>query len=152
MPFDEKLVSESFDFDAAQVADLRARWRDLLDLAVWGDLKTQKIGAVPRLRKRLLELGENLRSVINDRSWIPQERERVKGAMGAMLNLRDALLQLERAAQVIDGGEDFARFEQELLAFRQKLLQFVEKHEKLWGDLLETLYDEALDEDDDEDD
>jgi hypothetical protein len=149
MPFDPKLVAESFAFDSDQVADLRTRWRDLLDLAVWGDLKTQKIGAVPRLRKRLLELGENLRSVINDRSWIPQERERIKGAMGAMLNLRDALLQLERAAQVIDGGEDFPRFEQDILELRQRLLVFVEKHEKLWGDLLESLYDEAEDDEDD---
>jgi hypothetical protein len=149
MPFDPKLVAESFAFDSDQVADLRTRWRDLLDLAVWGDLKTQKIGAVPRLRKRLLELGENLRSVINDRSWIPQERERIKGAMGAMLNLRDALLQVERAAQVIDGGEDFPRFEQDTLELRQRLLVFVEKHEKLWGDLLESLYDEAEDDEDD---
>ncbi len=151
MPFDPKLVAESFAFDSDQVADLRTRWRDLLDLAVWGDLKTQKIGAVPRLRKRLLELGENLRSVVNDRSWIPQERERIKGAMGAMLNLRDALLQLERAAQVIDGGEDFPRFEQDILEFRQNLLVFVEKHERLWGDLLESLYDEAIEEDDEDD-
>ncbi|HDP89677.1 MAG TPA: hypothetical protein ENN42_06965 [Thioalkalivibrio sp.] len=151
MPFDEQRVTESFAFDPAQIDDLRTRWRDLLELAVWGDLKTQKIGAVPRLRKRVLELGENLRSVINDRSWIPQERERIKGAMGAMLNLRDALLQLERAAQVIDGGEDFARFERDILAFRQQLLVFIEKHERLWGDLLESLYDEPLDEDTEDD-
>ncbi|MBD3619327.1 MAG: hypothetical protein HUJ28_07635 [Chromatiales bacterium] len=151
MPFDEQRVAESFAFDPAQIDALRTGWRDLLDLAVWGDLKTQKIGAVPRLRKRLLELGENLRSVINDRRWIPQERERIKGAMGAMLNLRDALLQLERAAQVIDGGEDFARFETDLLDFRQQLLVFIEKHERLWGDLLESLYDEPLDDEDDDD-
>ena len=151
MPFDKELVAESFAFDPDQIADLRTRWRDLVDLAVWGDLKTQKIGAVPRLRKRLLELGENLRSVVNDRSWIPQERERIKGAMGAMLNLRDALLQLERAAQVIDGGEDFPQFEKDVLDFRQRLLVFVEKHEKLWGDLLESLYDAAEEEDDEDD-
>lgn len=151
MPFDEQRVAASFAFDPAQIDALRTGWRDLLDLAVWGDLKTQKIGAVPRLRKRLLELGENLRSVINDRRWIPQERERIKGAMGAMLNLRDALLQLERAAQVIDGGEDFARFETDLLDFRQQLLVFIEKHERLWGDLLESLYDEPLDDEDDDD-
>jgi hypothetical protein len=151
MPFDEQRVAESFAFDPAQIDALRTGWRDLLDLAVWGDLKTQKIGAVPRLRKRLLELGENLRSVINDRRWIPQERERIKGAMGAMLNLRDALLQLERAVQLIDGGEDFARFETDLLDFRQQLLVFIEKHERLWGDLLESLYDEPLDDEDDDD-
>ena len=150
MPFDEKLVTESFAFDPDRITDLRTRWRALIDLAVWGDLKTQKIGAVPRLRKRLLELGENLRSVINDRRWIPQERERIKGAMGAMLNLRDALLQFERSAQLIDGGEDFTQFEKDILEFRQRLLVFVEKHEQMWGDLLESLYDEEPEDDEDD--
>lgn len=152
MPFDETLVQASFDFDAEQITDLRNRWRDLMDLCVWGDLKSQKIGAIPRLRKRVLETGENLRSVLNDRRWIPQVRERIKGAMAASLNLRDALLQLERAAQVVDGGEDFKQFERDILDFRQQLLLFMEKHEKLWGDLLESLYDEPLDDDEEDED
>lgn len=151
MPFDETLVRQSFAFDADTVADLRARWLALLDLCVWGELKSHKIGAVPKLRKRLLELGENLRSVVNDRSWIPQPRERVKGAMGACLNLRDALLQLERSAQVIEGGTDFARFEEQILSLRQDLLRFLEGHEHLWAELLEAQYDEPLDDEDDED-
>ena len=148
MPFDEQLVRQSFDFDPEQIQDLRRRWIALLELGVWGDLKSQKIGAIPRLRKRLLETGENLRSVVNDRSWIPQVRERIKGAMAASLNLRDALLHLDRAAQVVDGGEDFADFERDILEFRHNLLAFMEKHEQQWGDLLESQYDEPVEDDD----
>lgn len=144
MPFDETLLRQSFDFDTSVIADLRARWLALLDLCVWGELKSRKIGAVPKLRKRLLELGENLRSVVNDRGWIPQPRERIKGALGACLNLRDSLLQLERAAKTIDGGADFARFERDILALRQDLLRFLEHHENLWAQLLDSQYDEPL--------
>ncbi len=148
MPFDEQLVRQSFDFDPEPLQDLRRRWIALLELAVWGDLKSQKIGAIPRLRKRLLETGESLRSVVNDRSWIPQVRERIKGAMAASLNLRDALLNLDRAAQAVDGGEDFAHFERDILEFRHNLLAFMEEHEQLWGDLLESQYDEPVEDDD----
>lgn len=146
MAFDEQSVARSFAFDPDQVAELRRRWCDLMDMCVWADLKSGKIGAVPRLRKRMLELGEALRSVASDRSWIPHPREQVKGALAASLNLRDALLSLERAARLIDGGRDFAAFEVDLLAFRERLLKFVEKHEMLWGDLLESQYDGPVDE------
>jgi hypothetical protein len=137
---DAERIAESFRFDAGQVAELRARWLALLDLSVWGELKSAKIGAVPRLRKRALELGEKLRSLVGDRGWIPQPREQVKGAMAASLNLRDALLQLERAAVLLEGGADFPRFEADLLVFRQRLLRLMEHHERLWGDLLESQY------------
>ncbi|HKJ09496.1 MAG TPA: hypothetical protein VKA76_10450 [Gammaproteobacteria bacterium] len=142
MAFDEQVVAQSFAFDPDQVAELRRRWRDLLDLCVWADLKSAKIGTLPRLRKRVLEVGENLRSVTSDRSWIPHPREQVKGAMAASLNLRDALLNLERSAKLVDGGRDFETFERDLLAFRQQLLKFVEKHEMRWAQLLESQYDE----------
>jgi hypothetical protein len=139
---DKEKVAASFAFDPEQVAALRTRWLELLDLAVWGDLKSARIGAVPRLRKRLLELGEHLRSLVSDRTWIPQPREQVKGAMGASLNLRESLLNLERAAVLLEGGADFPQFEQGLLDFRGRLLTLMERHEALWGDLLESQYRE----------
>ncbi|WP_018862706.1 MULTISPECIES: hypothetical protein [unclassified Thioalkalivibrio] len=147
MPFDPQQLEDSFAFDPETTSDLRERWSRLITNAVWGDLKTGTIGAVPRLRKRLLELGENLRSLLSDRAWIPHERERVKGAMAAALNLRDSLQQTDRAAKLLNGGEDFAAFESDYLAFRKVLLTFLEKHEQAWGDLLESLYDDAPDED-----
>jgi len=143
MVFEPQRVAESFAFDAESVAELRARWGALMDLCVWGDLKAAKIGALPRLRKRVLEVGEHMRSLFSDRAWVPVARERVKGAMAASLNLRDTLLSLERAAKLVDGGADFAAFEDAMLSFRRDLLAVMERHEQLWGDLLEAQYDAA---------
>ncbi|WP_018875992.1 MULTISPECIES: hypothetical protein [unclassified Thioalkalivibrio] len=152
MPFDPQQLERAFAFDPDTVQDLRERWSRLITDAVWGELKTGTIGAVPRLRKRLLELGENLRSMLSDRAWIPHERERVKGAMAASLNLRDSLQQTDRAAKLLNGGADFETFEADYLAFRKHLLAFIEHHEQIWGDLLESLYDEAPDTDDRDED
>ncbi len=148
MAMDDTQVARTFEFEAKAIADVRARWRVLMDACVWHDLKATRIGALPRLRKRMLAVGEGMRSLFSARAWMPVARERVKGAMAASLNLRDALLQLERAAQLIEGGEDFAQFESHLLAFRQRLLRIMEHHEQGWCDLLEAQYDEVLDDDD----
>lgn len=151
MPFDPELLEHSFAFDPDTVADLRSAWSELIVAVVWDDLKSSSIGALPRLRKRVLEVGENLRSLLSDRRWIPHERERVKGAMAASLNLRDSLQQADRAAKLVSGGKDFPRFEPRYLAFRQRLLAFIETHEQRWGDLLESLYAEDPDADEDVD-
>ena len=148
MPWDETQVERSFDFDQAQVTDLRARWLQLIEISVWGDLKSTNIGALPRLRKRMLELGEHLRSLLTRRDWLSQPREQVKSAMASSVNLREALLNLERAAKLVNGGDDFARFERGLLDFRQRLLRLMEKHEMQWGELLEQQYDEPVDDED----
>ncbi|OBS10127.1 hypothetical protein [Acidihalobacter prosperus] len=148
MAFDPARVSASFDFDRDTLDGLRRDWLTLLDLSVFGAVKSSKIGAVDRLRRRLLEIGEGLRSLTNDRSWIPHPREQIKGAMGASVKLRDTLLGLERAAQPLDGGDDFPRFEHELLDFRRRLLQLIERHETLWAALLDEQYEEDTEEDD----
>jgi hypothetical protein len=150
MSFEPQQMERAFAFDPQQVQALRQGWGRLMEALVWGDIRTTKLGALPRLRKRFLELGENLRSVVSDRSWIPHPRERVKGAMGACLNLRDTLNQVERGAQGLDGGADFPAFEQELLAFRQALLLLLEQHEPLWADMLEAQYDTSLEDDEDD--
>jgi hypothetical protein len=140
MAFDPAELEAAFAFDTETVDRLREAWSGLIMMVVWADLKSGTIGALPRLRKRVLEVGENLRSLLSDRRWIPHERERVKGAMAASLNLRDSLLQADRAAKLVSEGADFERFEASYLAFRQQLLTLVETHERRWGDLLESLY------------
>jgi hypothetical protein len=145
MAFDTEQLERSFAFDSETVRNLRAAWSELMVAVVWDDLKSGSIGALPRLRKRVLDVGENLRSLLSDRRWIPHERERVKGAMAASLNLRDSLLQTDRAAKLVSGGEDFKRFEERYLDFRRRLLAFIETHEQRWGDLLESLYAEDPD-------
>ncbi len=147
MALDAQQVAVSFQFDPEQVADLHSRWLRLLDLSVWGELKSAQMGVLPRLRKRLLELGENLRSLLSDRTWIPQPREQVKGAMGASLRLRDSLGDLERAAALIEGGADFPQFERGLLEFRQRLLTLMEGHEHVWAGLLDSQYSDDVEDD-----
>lgn len=142
MLFAQDVLQKSFTFDPESVADLRRLWTELAEIAVWGDLKSGTIGAVPRVRKRVLEVGENTRSLISDRRWIPNDRERVKGAMAASLNLRDSLMQADRAVKLLTGGDAFADFEHRYLLFRKHLLTLMEKHEQCWGDLLESLYSE----------
>ena len=139
---DNVAVQASLCFDETAVADLRTQWQQLISLSVWGALRSQKLGALPRLRKRLLELGENLASLMAARDWIPQPRERVKSALGASIKLRDSLLALERAAQLLHDGDDFAEFESLLLRFRQQLLQLLEHHEPRWAALLDSQYHE----------
>ncbi|MGH8747266.1 MAG: hypothetical protein ACREUK_12350, partial [Burkholderiales bacterium] len=67
--------------DARWLAALRRNWLALADLALWGGAQSSKLGALPRLRKRILELGERLASLGASRSWIPQPRERLKSAL-----------------------------------------------------------------------
>lgn len=143
MPFEEIKLEESFAFDPKRVDELRQLWGDLIQIAVWGNVKSGTIGATPRMRKRILEVGEHLASLLSDRRWIPNDRERVKGAMASSLNLRDALLQMDRTAKLLQSGEDFPEFERLYLEFRKKLLVFMELHEQMWGALLESLYDES---------
>ncbi|APZ41875.1 hypothetical protein [Acidihalobacter ferrooxydans] len=151
MAFDPERVTASLTFDPDTLATLRREWLELLDLAVFGDVRSGKIGAVDRMRKRLLECGEGLRSLTNDRGWIPHPREQIKSSMGASMKLRDTLLGLERAAQSVDSGEDFSHFEKKLLGFRQRLLELIERHEHQWATLLDEQYIDA-DADENEDD
>ncbi|MFO8154018.1 hypothetical protein [Thioalkalivibrio sp.] len=152
MAFDPEQLENSFAFDPDAIAELRAAWSELIVAVVWDDLKSSSIGALPRLRKRVLEVGENLRSLLSDRRWIPHERERVKGAMAASLNLRDSLQQADRAARLVSGGADLKPFEERYLSFRKRLLTLIEIHEQRWGDLLESLYAEDAEPDEDPED
>ena len=142
MTFDTQKVEASFAFDPDTVAHLRQSWLKLLDTSVWGDVTSTKIGAVARMRKRLLEVGENMRSVTASRDWIPHPREQLKSGLGASVKLRDSLLGLERAAATLEGGEDFKDFEAALLTFRRELLMLLEQHEAWWAELLDSQYDE----------
>lgn len=142
MTFDQKQLAQSFMFDPDAVKRLREAWRELMDLSVWGDLHAGKIGAVARLRKRLLEVGENMRSFVASRDWIPHQREQLKSGLGSSVKLRDSLLSLERAAVSLESGEDFKGFEALLLGFRQELLTLMEKHEAQWAALLDSQYAE----------
>lgn len=143
MTLDRRQVSESLTFDPASVAALRQSWLRLMNIGVWGELSSPKIGAMARMRKRLLEVGENLRSLFAPRDWIPQPREQLKSALGSGIKLRDSLMALERAAALVEGGADFPEFEQVLLGFYRDLLALLEQYEARWAGLLDSQYGDA---------
>ncbi|MEL5848556.1 MAG: hypothetical protein U7M05_04225 [Candidatus Igneacidithiobacillus chanchocoensis] len=91
MGFDAEDVRGAVQVPPAQVERWRAQWLQLLDLAVWGELKSSKIGALGKLRRRLLDAGERLRSYTADRSWIPHPREQIKNCLSSGLQLRESL-------------------------------------------------------------
>lgn len=134
-------VRESMAFDPDRVADFRARWSRLMELAVWGDLKAGEVGALPKLRKRMLEYGEKIRSLFNDRSWIPQPREQVKSVLTASLDVRDKQQAVDKEMVALTGGADYEAFTAEAAALRDDLVAFMEDHEAVWRDLLNRLYE-----------
>lgn len=140
-------VTAAVTIDPVWSAQLRDHWLNLMALAVMGEVKSTRMGATSRMRKRLLELGEKLRSLIADRAWIPHPREQVKNALGSAYSLKDALLQFERAAQDADGGADYTAFAAAVVALHQCLLTCLPDLENRWAGLLDSQYDE--DEDDD---
>ena len=145
MDIDE--VRLAVTLDPAWVAELRAQWTALMELAVWGEVKSSRMGAATRMRKRLLDVGEKLRSLAADRDWIPHPREQVKNALGSAFSLKDALLQFERAAQDMDGGSDSAVFGECVVRLHQCLLTRLAELENIWAALLDSQY---LDEDADD--
>jgi len=82
----------------------------VISLAMFGNLKSQRLGALPRLRKRVLDCGEKLRAMLADRDWIPQPREQLKNALASALALEQALTDLETGAQELEGGTDLAAY------------------------------------------
>ncbi len=52
----------------------------LMEEAVWAEIRGARPGIGGRVRKRVLEAGERLRSLTASCDWIPRPRERLKNA------------------------------------------------------------------------
>jgi hypothetical protein len=103
-------VARALELDGAWAEQLRNQWLGLMDLAVFGDLKSKRLGALSRLRKKVLDGGEKLRSLLADRDWIPQPREQLKNALASALALEQALAELEMGARELEGGADLEAY------------------------------------------
>ncbi|WP_298137530.1 hypothetical protein [Acidiferrobacter sp.] len=130
---------EEVALPATLTADLRARWLALVDIAVWGDLKSEQLGLLGRMRKRILELGERLKSLDADRAWIPIRRERIKNLLGSCLSAREALLLAERAAQGVTGGGDADALSQAFVDLHRIVTVELARHENTWAETLQAL-------------
>ncbi|WP_308387671.1 hypothetical protein [Acidithiobacillus sp. AMEEHan] len=104
MVFDEAEVAIWVHPSAAQVQEWREHWLALMDLALWGELKSSKIGALGKLRRRILECGEKLRSYSADRSWIPHPREQIKNCLSSGLQLRESLEKVSEQLEQMEAG------------------------------------------------
>jgi hypothetical protein len=107
---DSKEVTRALALDAEWAAALRNQWSRLIAIAVFGDLKSQRLGALPRLRRKALDCGEKVRSMLATRDWIPQPREQLKNALASALALEQALADLEAGAAELEGGADLEAY------------------------------------------
>ncbi|RPJ47471.1 MAG: hypothetical protein EHM16_05870 [Betaproteobacteria bacterium] len=139
---DPAQVRAALALDPEWSAALQAQWCELIEIAVWGDLSTVRLGTAPRLRKRLLELGERLKSLTASRAWIPHPREQLKSALAAALGARETLTAVAGALPELAPGPDAAR----LAASHQALCALLERnlpaYENAWAHLLDTQLDD----------
>ena len=131
-------LTELLALDPALQATVKAQWQELMNIVVWGELKGANVGAVPKLRKRALDLGEKWRSLFNDRTWIPQPREQLKNALGSAIALHDAQQLLIGTAALFDGGADYDALRQVLarLSDSENLLR---EKENRWAQALQEI-------------
>lgn len=139
---DISAVNDALVLDTDWRVELRQSWLNLMDVCVWGDLKSSRLGVLTKVRKRLLEVGERLRSLLASRDWIPHPREQIKNALASSYNLKDALLQFERNAQDIDSGSDLERFNELSVRFHILIVEPLEQYEARWATLLNMQYDD----------
>ncbi|MCC6610291.1 MAG: hypothetical protein IT515_11555 [Burkholderiales bacterium] len=135
--FDRDETQRALALDPAWAERVRAAWLEMIGLAVFGDLKAARIGAVPRLRKKALDCGERLRAALADRGWIPQPRDQVKNALATTLALRDVLAELERDARELDGGADRDVFGAAVAALAAVALDELGPRANTWAALLD---------------
>lgn len=136
--FDPAQVDAALEFDPAWTADLRIRWQMMITIAVWDGLEADQLGAAPRLRKRLLEFGERMKSLVVSRQWIPHPRERIKSALAAALALRETLAAIDGALPGLRPGADATRMTAAFLALRTLLENELQKRETVWAQMLDA--------------
>ncbi|MDA8224713.1 MAG: hypothetical protein M0T86_02205, partial [Betaproteobacteria bacterium] len=93
---DIEAVRQAVAIDPERQDSLQHSWLALMDVSLWGRVKSSRLGAMSRLRRRVLDVGEKLVSLCAVRDWIPHPREQLKNALGSSLALKDALAQLTR--------------------------------------------------------
>ncbi len=144
MAFDPEVVHSAVTLDTATRQTLRTQWSSLMELTVWGEIKSSQIGLLPKLRKRALDLGEKLRSYASDRRWIPHPREQIKNALSGSLQVREALDKVAELVQGVDGGNECAAFHSGWDALRRTLEADIAPREARLVRLLDAQYQEEV--------
>ena len=144
MDFDPAAVQAAVHLDAGLCHRWRREWGLLMDLAVWGELRSTQIGLPGKLRKRALEFGERLRSYGSDRSWIPHPREQIKNALSTSLQTRESLEKVSEIAGQFSNGADIAAFRTVWEALSAALMADMAAREELLVRLLNQQYQEEV--------
>jgi hypothetical protein len=135
-PVDAAEVQRELAIGTEWIEEARSAWRVLLDALVWGQLSAPRLGALPKARKRALELGERLKSLASDRNWIPRPREQLKNALASYLNAGETLDELERLLGALDGGSDLLLARERCAAIKRLLADLRPTAER-WAALLD---------------
>lgn len=128
-------------FDLAWIAVVQTQWQALMAIAVWDDVAMTRLGSAPRLRKRVLELGERLRSLTAARAWIPHPRERLKSALAAALAARETLDALDGLLPELVPGAGADRLRKVLDELRSTVMAELAQREYGWASLLDAQVD-----------
>lgn len=129
-------VSIAADWRAA----LQSEWSGLMNLSVWGQVKSSRLGAMNRVRRRVLEVGEKLNSLCAAREWIPHPREQLKNALGSSFSLKESLEQLNKAVNDVDTGVDAPLFKLQLGRLQAVLGERLPDLENQWAGWLDSQY------------
>jgi hypothetical protein len=144
MEFDLVAVEAAVSVDKMLRDNWRPNWSTLMDIAVWGDLRSHQIGLTGKLRKRVLELGERLRSYVSDRSWIPHPREQIKNALSTSLQTRESIEKVREIVVQFDAGTDLGALQSLWESLSAALMSDVLEREGLLVQLLNQQYHEEI--------
>ena len=138
MALDADTVDRALACDAGWLAALRRDWLTLADLAVWSGAQSSKLGALPRLRKRIMELGERLAALGAPRGWIPQPRERLKSALATAIAARELLEQCAQALAELEPGTAQDALAAALEDLSRRVRAPLDEHATRWAALLDS--------------
>jgi len=138
MALDADAVDLALACDADWLAGLRRDWLALADLAVWGGAQSAKLGALPKLRKRIMELGERLAGLGAPRGWIPQPRERLKSALATAIAAGELLEQCAQVIAELDAGAARNELAAALAALSQRTRARLDERAARWAVLLDS--------------
>lgn len=115
------------------IREIRHRWQRLMDAVTWEALHSQQIGQLTRLRKRVLDLGEKLHSLVADKAWIPSPRDRIKTALATALAAEEALQHVRTQLQGLEdnaAARTTAQISQDL---EQAVIQRLARRKQQWA-------------------
>jgi len=138
MALDADAVDLALACDAEWLAGLRRDWLALADLAVWGGAQSSRLGALPKLRKRITELGERLAGLGAPRGWIPQPRERLKSALATAIAAGELLEQCGQLIAELEPGAARDELDAALAALSRRTRGRLDQQAARWAELLDS--------------